>query len=287
MKKYAERKEIADDVEWCDRILNGLDDSIQKYLWNEDRFVRGICEDGYVVGQRDNEEGSMWLNPQSWAVISGAAREDQAVMAMDKVHELLNTKYGALLFTPSFKVFGLPVARMALMNPGTKENAGIFSQAQGWLLSAECALGHGNRALEYYREFNPASANDDYADIREIEPYAHGQSVEGTESPYFGRGHVHWLTGTASTVIVGMTKGVLGIKPDVDGIRIDPCIPSDWRSFTMSRIWRGKTLNVSVDNSAGVEKGVVRAIVNGKEFDGCFIPESALADKNEIELVMG
>jgi len=288
-KEYAAMLGKADDISWCDKLLAQMDKSIQDDLWNEDRFVRGITEDGYVVGHRDNEEGSMWLNPQSWAVISGAAKGNQGEVSMETVHEILNTKYGAMLLYPSFKKYGLPVARMALMNPGTKENASIFSQSQGWLLLAETILGHGNRAFEYYNEFNPASMNDD-AEIRGIEPYVHGQSIEGIESPFHGRGLVHWLTGTASTVMVGMVYGILGLQPDQHGIKINPCIPSSWSGFTMTRTWRGKTLNITVYNTSSVEKGVKNSIVNGVEIKGGYILESALfggGKVNEIKVIMG
>lgn len=286
-KDYAKIKEIDTDIKWCEKLISGLDDVIQKEVWNEDRFVRGFTDDGYTVGHRENKEGSMWLNPQTWAVISGAVKGNQGTVCMDSVYELLNTKYGAAIFAPPFKEYGLPVARMALMNPGTKENGGIFSQTQGWLINAEAILGRGNRAMEYFNEFSPASANDGYEDIRIIEPYAHGQSVEASCSPFFGRGHVHWLTGTASTVMIGLVQGILGIVPDLDGIKIEPCIPSDWKTFKIFRTWRGKQLNVTVDNTALVEKGVVKSILNGKEIKGCYFKESDLKDTNEITLVMG
>ena len=208
---------------------------------------------------------------------------------MDSVHEILNTKYGAMLLYPSFVKYGLPVARMALMNPGTKENGAIFSQSQGWLLLAETMLGHGNRAFEYYKEFNPASMNDT-AEIRRIEPYAHGQSIEGIESPFHGRGMVHWLTGTASTVMVGMVYGILGLQPDIDGMSINPCIPAEWDGFTMTRTWRGKQLDITIDNSAGVEKGVLSMIVNDNEILGNYINEDILMcgdTVNKIKVKMG
>ncbi|MEI6603556.1 MAG: N,N'-diacetylchitobiose phosphorylase [Clostridia bacterium] len=289
VKQYALRFAKSEDVVWCDKLLARFDETFQKDLWNEDRFVRGITEDGYVVGHRDNDEGSMWLNPQSWAVISGAAKESQGEIAMDSVYKNLNTKYGAMLLFPSFQKYGLPVARMALMNPGTKENGAIFSQSQGWLLLAETMLGHGNRAFEYYKEFNPASMNDT-AEIRKIEPYAHGQSIEGTESPFHGRGTVHWLTGTASTVMVGMVYGILGLQPDEHGMRINPCIPSDWSGFTMKRIWRGFDLNITVYNPSSVEKGVNSIIVNGLEIRGGYFKADILKGDgfaNEIKVVMG
>lgn len=287
-KSYAEFKGIEADVKWADELITKYDKIFQDVLWNEDRFVRGYTEDDYIVGHRDNEEGSMWLNPQSWAVISGAARPEQAEKAMDSVERILNTESGAMVFYPAFRKYGIPVARMALMNPGTKENAGVFSQPQGWLIQAEALLGHGNKAMMYYNESSPASANEN-ADIRMVEPYAHCQAVEGKESPFQGRGHVHWLTGTASTVIIGVTQGILGIRPTIDSFVMNPSIPSDWKEFKVKRIWRNRELDIIVDNAAGVEHGVVKTTVNGKEIEGCAIPYSELcADKvNAVKIIMG
>jgi cellobiose phosphorylase len=219
-------------------------------------------------------------------VISGAARGDQGKIAMDKVYQELNTEHGIVLMNPAFKKRGLPIFRMILFLPGVKENAGIFSQPQGWAVLAETILGRGDRAYEYYNNCNPARMNDQ-AEIREAEPYVHCQFTEGKESPFLGRAHVHWLTGTASTVQVSAVEGILGVKPDYDGLRLDPCIPSQWKEFTMEREFRGKWLKIRVDNSKGVQKGVVKIVHNGEEIEGNFIPMAKIKEQNEVTVVMG
>ena len=144
---------------------------------------------------------------------------------------------------------------MHIFNADTKENGGIFSQSQGWTILAEALLGHGNRAFEYFKETSPASMNDK-AEIRVIEPYAHGQFVESKASPYEGRAHVHWLTGTASTVRVGCVEGILGMRPNADGLVIDPSIPSEWDSIKINKVFRGKKLSIVINNPDKVESGV-------------------------------
>jgi N,N'-diacetylchitobiose phosphorylase len=284
--EWAEKKADRENAGWAQGLLAQLDDNIQAHTWEGDQFVRGITEDGYVVGSKRNDEGSLWLNPQSWSVVSGAAKGDQGRQAMDKVYEQLNTKYGAMLFYPPFRKFGLPVARMTLMNPSTKENGGIFSQTQGWLILAEAILGNGNRAFEYYNKCNPASMNES-AEIRKLEPYAHGQSIESVESPFEGRAQVHWLTGTASTVMAGVVEGILGVQPDYEGLRINPCIPQEWKSFTMSRSFRGKSLEIEVLNPNGVQKGVASISFNGEELESNLIPEHKMKSINRITVNMG
>lgn len=285
-KEFALRKSCGPDAEWSDKHMERLSKAFDDFAWEGTQYVRGFTEAGYTIGSKANEEAGLWLNPQTWAVISGAAVGERAGLALDQVYKKLNTRYGAMLFYPAFKKFGLPVARMVLFNEGTKENAGIFSQPQGWLILAETIAGNGNRAYEYFNEINPAAMNEQ-AEIRVLEPYAHGQATEGIDTLNHGRSHVHWLTGTASTVMVAAVNGILGLQPDYDGININPCIPAAWKSFSMTKNFRGKLLDIKVDNSAGVEKGVKHLIINGKRFEGCYAAFEELSGKNDILVVMG
>ena len=228
----------------------------------------------------------MWLNPQSWSVISRFASDEQAEKAMNSVHDILNTPYGAKLLEPPYKDHYFDGALMHIFNADTKENGGIFSQSQGWLILAESLLGHGNRAFEYFMESSPAAMNDK-AEIRVMEPYVHGQFTESKASPYEGRSHVHWLTGTASTVMVGCVEGICGMRPDADGITISPSIPSEWDGFKIEKNFRGKKLNITVDNSAHVESGVKQIVLNGEKIDGCYVPADMLGDVNEISVALG
>ena len=229
----------------------------------------------------------MWLNPQSWSVISGFADDEKAKIAMDSVYRELNTPYGAMLLNPPYEKYPFDgITGMYYYNKYTKENGGVFSQPQGWLILAEAKMGRGNRAYEYWKEASPATYNEN-AELRVLEPYVHGQFIEGAGSPFAGRAHVHWLTGTASTVMVATVEGILGIRPETKGIVIDPSIPSEWKEFTINKIFRGKKLFVTVKNPQGKENGVKTITVNGKQIDGKLILEDILTDENQIEILMG
>ncbi len=285
LKGFALNKKDFDYIEYLDRIQLELGEAIENYCWEEDRFIRGIREDGEIVGSKQDKEASMWLNPQSWSVISGFAKEKQAELAMDSVYNILNTENGAMLLYPPYKDYAFDGALMQLFNACTKENGGIFSQSQGWLILAETLIGNGNRAFQYYKECNPAEMNDK-AEIRKLEPYVHGQFIEGKESPFMGRAHVHWLTGTASTVMVACVEGILGMKPQIDGLRIDPCIPDEWQELSISKCFRGKKLNILVKNENHSQKGVKELLVNGTKMNGNFIPEEVLGKENEVIAIM-
>ncbi|MBO4395310.1 MAG: N,N'-diacetylchitobiose phosphorylase [Eubacterium sp.] len=258
---------------------------VQELCWNEDRFLRGYKDTGERIGDRNDPEANMWLNPQSWGVISGLASESQAESAMNQVYERLNTDYGAVLMDPPYHAHAFDGALAVLFNPGTKENAGIFSQSQGWLILAEALLGHGNRAFQYFMENNPAAQNEQ-AEIRTIEPYCFGQFTEGKASPKHGRSHVHWLTGTASTVMVGCVEGILGLRPDPNGLRLAPSIPAEWDSLSIEKVFRGKKLHITVNNPEHRETGFSSLTLNGESLDTNYIPAEMLADENTIVLTM-
>lgn len=286
LKKIAADRGDTEYVDYLNLEQKKLEDTLQNECWEDDRYIRGFTEWGQVIGSKKDPEASMWLNPQSWSVISGLASKEQAEAALESVHRELNTAYGVRVMAPSYVDHAFDGALMLLFNPSTKENGGIFSQPQGWIILAESLAGHGNRAFEYFEESSPASMNDK-AEIRKLEPYCHGQFTESVESPFEGRAHVHWLTGTASTVMVGCVEGILGLRPDFGGLMINPSIPSDWKEFEMDKIFRGKKLHIVVKNPNGKESGVASLVINGVKVDSNYVADGDLKESNEIEVMMG
>ncbi|MCR4895959.1 MAG: N,N'-diacetylchitobiose phosphorylase [Lachnospiraceae bacterium] len=272
-------------VAYLKDVKDKLAEALEK-CWDEDRFIRGIRDNGVIVGARKDPEANMWLNPQSWSVISGFASEEQGDKALESVHEILNTPYGAKLLEPPYVDHYFDGALMHIFNPDTKENGGIFSQSQGWLILAEALKGHGDRAFEYFSETAPASMNDK-AEIRVIEPYVHGQFVESKRSPYAGRAHVHWLTGTASTVMVGCIEGICGMRPNAKGLVINPAVPSAWDSFTMEKDFRGTHLSIVVNNPAHTGSGVKSVTLNGEQLESNLIPADKLQKENKVVVELG
>ena len=285
MRLFAQKKNDTDYIAYLDKTQKEIGDKINELWWEDDRFNRGFKDTGELIGSKKDPEASMWLNPQSWAVISGLATKDQAEKALESVDRELNTAYGAKVMAPSYVDHYFDGALAGLFPPSTKENGGIFSQTQGWIILAESLMGHGNKAFQYFEESSPSSQNDK-AEIRKLEPYVHGQYTEGDESPFHGRSHVHWLTGTASTCMVGCVEGICGIRPDLDGIRIAPSIPSDWKEFTMEKNFRGSKLEIKVENPNGAESGFKEFYVNGEKFEDNYIPADKLTPVTEVRLVM-
>ena len=285
LKQFAEYKKDTDYVKYLEEKQAETGALIQKLCWDGDRFIRGFTEAGERIGAAEDSEASMWLNPQSWAVISGLADDSQADLALTNVYEKLNTKYGALLMDPPYHSHAFDGALAVIYNQGTKENSGIFSQSQGWLVLAEALRGHGERAFTYFMENAPAAWNNQ-AELRRLEPYCYGQFTEGRASEHPGRSHVHWLTGTASTMMVGCVEGILGLRPGLNGITISPSIPKAWSHLEIEKDFRGKHLHIVVENPNGHESECEKLILNGRVLESNYIPADLLKDENEIQLFL-
>jgi cellobiose phosphorylase len=274
------------EADWARRQREQLDANIQKSCWDGDWFIWAIGDDGTVYGTKDYEEGQVYLNTQVWSVISGAATPAQAQKCMQTVKERLATPYGLMLSAPPFEETPFDVMRAVLFLSGIKENAGIFNHTQGWGVMAECILGHGDRAYEYYRAFMPAAYND-RAEIRQSEPYVQAQTTYSTFAPRPGNTRTSWLSGAVPWAYYSATQYILGIRPEVDGLRLDPCIPASWPGFKATRQFRGKTIEIEVRNPRGVCKGVESLTINGKSLPGNLLPIEMLAKKNKVEVVLG
>ena len=282
----ADRLELPAEAAWARGELVRLDAAIQRSAWDGEWFLWAIGADGHRYGSRQETEGQIYINTQVWAVISGAATPAQGRSAMDALHQRLATPYGIMLSAPPFTHTPRTVMGGVIYNHGIKENAGIFCHTQSWAVMAECLLGQGDRAYEYYRAFMPAAYND-RAELREIEPYVHCQTTYATCNRNAGKSRVPWLSGTASWSHHTALQWILGVRPELDGLRLDPCIPQTWPGFKLTRVFRGRTLKIEVKNPAGVCRGVKSLAVGGKPVAGNFIPLAQLTDGVRIAATLG
>jgi cellobiose phosphorylase len=283
--EIADRLKQPDQAAWARAELKKLDAKIQKVCWDGQWFIWAIGQDGTIYGTKNFPEGQVYMNTQVWAVMSGAATADQARIAMQTMKERLATPYGLMLCAPPFMKANPDIMKATLFNAGIKENAGIFNHTQGWGVIAECMLGDGDRAWDYYRAFMPASYND-RAEVRQVEPYVHCQTTYSRFNINEGAARVPWLSGTASWSYYSATHWLLGIRPEIDGLRIDPCIPRHWPGFTMQRTFRGKRLTIEVTNSKGKCRGIKSLKVNGKVVSGNLLPLAELNDGAVVEAIL-
>ena len=228
----------------------------------------------------------MWLNPQSWAVLSGHASYQKAEQIMKLVRERLATEYGIMICYPAYEKTDHRIVKAPLFNKGMKENGSIFSHTQGWAIIAETMLGHGNEAFAYFRAYMPAAYNN-RAEVRQIEPYVYCQFTHSKDSPRFGASRLPWLTGTAAWAYHTATNYILGVQPGYQGLRIDPCIPATWKEVTIRRRFRKRWLDIHVQNEQGVQKGVRHILLNGETLASNLIPIEKIKDQNVVIVVMG
>jgi cellobiose phosphorylase len=284
--QIAERLGEPAEAAWARAKQAELDANIQKVCWDGAWFIWAVGEDGTIYGTKDFAEGQVYMNTQVWAVISGAATPEQARGALQTMKERLATPYGVMLCAPPFVKANPDVMKATLFNTGIKENAGIFSHTQSWGVMAECLVGDGDQAFAYYRAFMPSAYND-RAEIRQIEPYVHCQTTYSRYNRNEGASRVPWLSGTASWSYYSATHWILGIRPELDGLRIDPCIPKGWPGFTMRRRFRGKHLKIEVQNPAGVCRGVKTLTIDGRALPDNLVPAAQLRDGARIVAVLG
>ncbi len=271
---------------WAQSNLGRLDQNLRDHAWDGEWYLRAYRADGFQFGSGASREGQIFLNPQSWAVLSGHADSGRATRAMQAVRDRLATEYGLMICDPPYVETDYNVMRAALFNPGMKENGSIFTHTQGWAVIAETMLGHGDLAWQYFRATLPSAWNS-RAEIREIEPYVYCQFTHSKYSPRFGASRVPWLSGSAAWSFFTVTQYILGLRPEYGGLRIDPCIPAAWKSFTVTRVFRGKKVLVEIRNPAGVQKGVRKLLLNGEPLDGNLIPAERLTEENRVVVEIG
>jgi len=259
---------------------------VESVAWDGEWYLRYFDVEGNPLGCSKNTYGQIYLNGQSWPVISGFASSERGRQAMDSVYKRLNTRYGIKLNIPAFKGYDPKFGGVTTFPPGAKENGGIFLHPNPWAMIAEAILGNGERAYEYYAQINPVAKND-IIEVYECEPYAYAQNILGDEHPQFGLGRNSWLSGTASWCYQAATQWILGIRPEYNGLRIDPCIPSTWSGFSAKRRFRGRIIRITVHNPQGVCKGVVKMTLDGKDIPGNLVPMDLSADEHHLEAWLG
>ena len=254
--------------------------------WDGEWFLRAYDANGQKVGSHECEEGKIFIEPQGFCVLAGiGVKEGKAEKALSSVEKHLDTKYGIRILAPSYSHYYLNLGEISSYPPGYKENGGIFCHNNPWVSIAETVLGHGTRAFDIYKKTCPAYI-EDISEIHCTEPYVYSQMVAGSDAKYFGQGKNSWLTGTAAWTFVNISQHILGICPDYDGLRIDPCVPKDFGSYTVSRRFRGAMYRIHISNPDHVEKGIRKLTVNGKEVSGNLIPITEGVTKYEVDAVM-
>ena len=268
--RLCDRIGLGGEAESVRRAVDDMKKTILRDGWDGEWFLRAYDAAGNKVGSRECAEGKIYIEPQGFCTLAGVGLETgQARKAMESVRNYLLGEYGVELLHPCYTEYHVELGEISSYPPGFKENGSVFCHNNPWIVFAEAALGRGNEAFDVYRRICPAYL-EEKSEIHETEPYVYSQTVTGRESGNPGHAKNSWLTGTASWTFLSISQAILGIYPDYDGLRIQPCIPDDWEGFTVLRRFRGCEYTITVRR--GAEKGIT---VNGAPISGEVVPLTA------------
>ncbi|CEO40328.1 GH36-type glycosyl hydrolase domain-containing protein [Photobacterium kishitanii] len=277
----------AADVEKYTEMAANVREACETHLWDDEGgwYIRGLTKNGDKIGTAQQTEGRIHLESNTLAVLSGMASQDRGEQAMDAVDENLYSDYGLHLNAPSFSTPNDDIGFVTRVYQGVKENGAIFSHPNPWAWVAEAKLGRGDRAMKFYDALNPYNQND-MIETRMAEPYSYVQFIMGRDHQDHGRANHPWLTGTSGWAYFAVTNFILGVQTGFDGLTINPCIPTEWPGFEVTREWRGATYNINVTNPDHVSKGIKSIMLNGQPVDGAIAPQ-AEGSVNTVTVVMG
>ena len=262
-----------------------MEQAVLDHGWDGKWFLRAYDAFGKKIGSDECEEGKIFIEPQGFLIMAGVGvKEGYAQMALDSVREHLLSEHGVAIHTPPYTKYHLELGEISSYPPGYKENGGIFCHNNPWIVLAEAQLGHGGRAFDIYRRTCPAYITDQK--LHHTEPYVYSQMVAGPYAPKFGQAKNSWLTGTAAWTFYAASQGILGVKPDYDGLMIDPCLPRELDELTVTRKFRGSEYTIHVVNQAGDEKGKLTLTLDGKPLNGNVIPADEKPGKHVVEAVL-
>lgn len=285
--ELCKRNGLTEDAVAAEKHIENMRKAVIEKGYDGDWFLRAYDAYGNKIGSKECKEGQIFIESQGFCVMAGiGVEEGLALKALDSVKEKLDTKYGIILQTPPFSKYDLNLGEITSYPEGYKENAGIFCHNNPWIMIAETVLGRGDRAFEVYSKIAPAYV-EEISEIHRTEPYVYSQMVAGRDAVRHGEAKNSWLTGTAAWNYFAITQWILGIKPEYDGLSVNPCIPAAWNGFDIVRVYRGDTYKIAIKNPNHVSKGVKEIKVDGKVINEKLLPLFGDGKEHIVEIVMG
>lgn len=260
------------EADRAEKLVEEMTEAVKKHGWDGDWFLRAYDYYGNKIGSSENEEGKIFIESNGWCGMAGIGKEDGMVeKAMDSVKKYLDCEHGIVLNNPAFTKYYIEYGEISSYPAGYKENAGIFCHNNPWIMIAETVVGNGERAWDYYKKICPAYL-EEVSDLHKTEPYVYSQMIAGKDAFKPGEAKNSWLTGTAAWNFYAISQYILGIQPDYDGLTINPCIPKNWKGFSITRKFRGTTCLIEVVNPDNVSKGLKEFWIDGEKSEGNKIP---------------
>ena len=274
-----------DEADRAQKAVDDMVEAVEQQGWDGKWYLRAYDYFGHKIGSDENEEGKIFIESQGWCTMAAIGKEKgYPEMALDSVKERMECEHGIVLNNPAFTTYHVEMGEISSYPEGYKENAGIFCHNNPWVIIGETVAGRGNDAWRHYTKILPSYVEEKYQTLHKVEPYVNCQMVAGKDAARPGEGKNSWLTGTAAWMWYTVSEFILGIQPDYEGLRIDPCVPSTAKEYTVKRRFRGALYHIHVVNPDGHQKGVRTITVDGKSIDGNLVPWSE--GEHKVEVVM-
>ncbi len=254
------------------RKLDTLADTINRLAWDGDWYHRAMHDSGWILGSKNNQYGKIWTNPNVFAIVSGVANEGRTERIFRSFEKYLDHEFGSYIFHPPFAEPDERAGTISRLAPGAKENGSIFGPSSRWRIWAECFGGRGDKAYEILHKMSPITRHEADPDLYRVEPYVACQFIYGPESSRSGEGSHSWATETAAWTLVAVWEWILGVRPELDGLLIDPCLPSAWTGAKINRRYRGASYEIEIEKPLGICKGEVTLYLDGDKLSTNFIP---------------
>ena len=269
-----------------------LREVLNSRAWDGEWFWRATKDSGEKIGSNENREGRLFLNAQTWAVISGVADRERSERVMDVVEQKLEFKAGPVLLYPAYKATDEKIGYLTRYAPGSRENGGVYTHAATWSVISAAMLGRGEAAYRIFSKLNPVNRSGK-ADEYMAEPYVTPGNIDGPESPFYGRGGWTWYTGSAAWLFKVGLEWILGVRPTKKGLLLSPCIPKKWKGFKVHRVFRGAEYEIEVKNPTRVNTGIIRVTIDGSETerftpdDSVLLPVFQAGSRHVVSITMG
>jgi cellobiose phosphorylase len=287
MARIAQKRDNGQDSEFYLQAGTQMEKAIWEAGWDGAWFRRAYDDFGDPVGSNECQEGQIYIEPQGMCIMAGLGiRDGRARKALDAVAEHLACPHGILLHQPGYTRYYLNLGEISSYPPGYKENGSIFCHTNPWIMIAEAILGNGAVAHDYYLRINP-SMREELSEVHRCEPYVYAQTIAGREAPTYGEAKNSWLTGTAAWNYVAITQWILGLRPELEGLRINPCIPPEWEGFRVERNFRGNWLHIEIHNPEHISAGVAQMEIDGITTQDNLCIFSGAPGEHRIEVWLG
>ena len=274
-----------DEADRAQKAVDDMVEAVEQQGWDGKWYLRAYDYFGHKIGSDENEEGKIFIESQGWCTMAAIGKEkDYPEMALDSVKERMECEHGIVLNNPAFTTYHVEMGEISSYPEGYKENAGIFCHNNPWVIIGETVSGRGDDAWRHYTKILPSYVEEKYQTLHKVEPYVNCQMVAGKDAARPGEGKNSWLTGTAAWMWYTVSEFILGIQPDYEGLRIDPCLPSTAKEYTVKRRFRGALYHIHVVNPNGHQKGVKRISLDGKAVSGNLVLWSE--GEHQVEVMM-